>query len=36
MPFAEPPPPAGVIDAFIALCGETAWSERLSDFSSPY
>lgn len=30
MPFDEPPPPAGPIGAFIALCGEAAWSERLS------
>ncbi|MBV1797153.1 hypothetical protein [Siccirubricoccus sp. G192] len=34
MPFADPQPSAAALDAFIALCGESAWRGRLADLGS--
>ena len=34
MPFADPQPSAAALDAFVALCGESAWRGRLADLGS--
>ena len=34
MPFADALTPAGALRSFVALCGESAWSERVAELAA--